>query len=204
MPILICLLVFQSTPPAREATFFGYFRDRSTVSIHASRTGGDFFVRLIVFIRTWFQSTPPAREATPFLIGVPFASYVSIHASRTGGDAWLSRFNSIPGFQSTPPAREATCRRWSHPSSMAQFQSTPPAREATTARRRSTHGARVSIHASRTGGDLMDLLSPYYMICFNPRLPHGRRLSASPVSVPFGAFQSTPPAREATSAVVRS
>ncbi len=57
--------VFQSTPPAREATSGepGGNADAG-VSIHASRTGGDVKTQ-IEKARDWlFQSTPPAREAT--------------------------------------------------------------------------------------------------------------------------------------------
>ena len=58
-------MVFQSTPPVREATY-----DRngkfvmSKISIHASREGGDF----------------------PFLRAERAAGRISIHASREGGD----------------------------------------------------------------------------------------------------------------------
>jgi len=129
------------------------------------------------------------------------AIVVSIHASRTGGDV-------IPGcpsgifisFQSTPPAREAT-----------QYQE---------------NGAMVvvSIHASRTGGDWQICVIVARSRSFNPRLPHGRRLSGGRgrrcgrsfnPRLPHGRrhyacgcvmsltkFQSTPPAREATGGAI--
>ena len=124
-------LEFQSAPPAREATRFAPPTSRgSTVSIRASRAGGDSGLtgkrlQRIVSIRasraggdppepanstaaSLFQSAPPAREAT----GV----YLPVRAE--------------DGFQSAPPAREATR---SHPriSDGGGFQSAPPAREAT-------------------------------------------------------------------------
>ncbi len=40
---------------------------------------------------------------------------------------------------------------------------------------------------------------PNWVECFNPRLPHGRRLEYIYDPVSDEAFQSTPPAREATS-----
>ena len=79
-----------------------------TVSIHASRTGGDtrrcyippplrcFNPRLPhgrrqplaaqALAGNVFQSTPPAREATRSLLQRICRRSVSIHASRTGGD----------------------------------------------------------------------------------------------------------------------
>jgi len=79
--------LFQSTPPAREATRrFRFRRQPRQVSIHASRTGGD------------------PRHSAPRR-----CCHVSIHASRTGGDPDNHLYrDSRAEFQSTPPAREAT------------------------------------------------------------------------------------------------
>jgi len=100
------------------------------VSIHASRTGGDYqadyqrrhreefqstppareATDAADEIRTinGFQSTPPAREATDIPIVLTLQDDVSIHASRTGGDRSFARDTGCGWFQSTPPAREAT------------------------------------------------------------------------------------------------
>ena len=101
--------VFQSTPPARGATFAVMSENRSLS----------------------FQSTPPARGATSIRGPDPGDGAISIHAPREGGDA-----GSCPDvfdcqvFQSTPPARGATIRLCAGVLGV-QFQSTPPARGAT-------------------------------------------------------------------------
>ena len=100
------------------------------------------------------------------------------------------------------------------------FQSTRPARGATHAHLRRRRGARVSIHAPRTGRDhlrLVLLLDPLVSIhaprtgrdrtlmagspppsCFNPRAPHGARHRYMTDEFATLAFQSTRPARGAT------
>ena len=80
-------LLFQSAPPAREATIDG--------------KGGTTWIE--------FQSAPPAREATAFEGTAWRSAVVSIRAPRAGGDsATRSRSKSALTFQSAPPAREAT------------------------------------------------------------------------------------------------
>ena len=84
----LCERQFQSTPPARGATFFRLSRYvLAVISIHAPREGGD-----------------------TGLIGVKsLQSPISIHAPREGGDRPTSRPPSPDSrFQSTPPARGAT------------------------------------------------------------------------------------------------
>ena len=83
------LLVFQSTPPGWEATLESQRYARlTTISIHASRVGGD-------------MRCPYTLQVHP----------ISIHASRVGGD-WM-RCRRAPArriFQSTPPGWEATIK----------------------------------------------------------------------------------------------
>ena len=60
-------------------------------------------------------------------------------------------------------------------------------------------GAPISIHASLAGGDVDALLYIGFLsVNFNPRLPRGRRRGDSLFAIDKGAFQSTPPSREAT------
>ena len=81
------MLLFQSTPPSREATksgtrFCSYFQ---------------------------FQSTPPSREATSIVDLLLKLVVISIHASLAGGDfSGLNTGSAHGKFQSTPPSREAT------------------------------------------------------------------------------------------------
>ena len=102
---------FQSTLPARGATFVAVFRERGDlISIHAPRTGSDqsatrragagaYFnprsphgerrthgMQWHVWTTT-FQSTLPARGATrPALYTAIVKAFISIHAPRTGSD----------------------------------------------------------------------------------------------------------------------
>ncbi len=102
-------VLFQSTPPMREATS-GIKRaiGVTTISIHASHAGGDknvsrkilsitdFNPRLPCgrrpapnsFLRRFikFQSTPPMREATYLGLTGDGYTIISIHASHAGGD----------------------------------------------------------------------------------------------------------------------
>ncbi len=136
-----------------------------------------------------FQSAPPAREATrrPGGILLRMGGFnprlprgrrrrpdrlafrgirVSIRASRAGGD-----------LDNAKPADFETL-----------FQSAPPAREATASPCRARPDSEVSIRASRAGGDLPDDRGEAGACCFNPRLPRGRRRSASPVLGPMDGF----------------
>ena len=80
-------VLFQSTPPARGATYDG------------SMTLAD----------REFQSTPPARGATRSRHHHQPPARISIHAPREGGDALADeQIAAINEFQSTPPARGAT------------------------------------------------------------------------------------------------
>ena len=177
---------FQSTPPARRATFELRFlvfhsdrfnprpprggrlernqalRGTHDVSIHAPRAEGDPDASGPV-PSVEFQSTPPARRARR----VPTA--VSIHAPRAEGDS------GSPQFQSTPPARRAT-DRCAGRQSLEGFNPRPPrgGRLENEVAELSRDG--VSIHAPRAEGV-------------------GQEDTASTVS----EFQSTPPARRATS-----
>ena len=123
---------FQSTPPARGATF----------------TGFDFVRR-----RSNFNPRPPRGGRRHGRYPMEYGFFISIHAPREGGDCkffnvpYVSRdFNPRPprggrlvkiepekrivGFQSTPPARGATVSL-QQVVYCAEFQSTPPARGAT-------------------------------------------------------------------------
>mgnify|MGYP006910858701 CR=1 FL=1 len=101
------------------------------ISIHASRVGGDAPSLCSSSIIFAFQSTPPEWEATP--IG---------HAAIYG-----------LAFQSTPPEWEATFAVIFPAVKDSVFQSTPPEWEATLSLSASHAHKRISIHASRVGGD---------------------------------------------------
>ena len=123
-------------------------------------------------------------------------------------------------FQSTLPARGATSYRISS-SSRAGFQSTLPARGATCCHATgnkhlpiSIHAPRegsdssssragkskpISIHAPREGSDPLCPRTPKGLHNFNPRSPRGERRARALVKAREAEFQSTLPARGATS-----
>ena len=102
---------------------------------------------------------------------------VSIHAPRAGGDR----------------RTDQPCYR------LMVFQSTPPARGATEHRVADGHRIDVSIHAPRAGGDVaMTADRTVHVVSIHaPRAGGDERLRKSTATV---WFQSTPPARGATTA----
>ena len=135
------------------------------------------------------------------------------------GRSWASGI-----FQSTPPARGAT-KNEAACGTCREFQSTPPARGATLPRGAggqgqqhiSIHAPReggdgplpardlaviISIHAPREGGDVHKSYSGNPIPDFNPRPPRGGRRCTSENFRIASLFQSTPPARGATTAEV--
>ena len=124
---------------------------------------------------------------------------VSIHAPRTGRDGDRVTFGRrcIP-FQSTRPARGATVLLEGSTPVITGFNPRAP------------HGARrmqwlgffsqhrVSIHAPRTGRDVLGVVVGITASSFNPRAPHGARQIGTKAVTAFIAFQSTRPARGAT------
>ncbi len=78
---------FQSTPPARGATYLSDTYNASTgISIHAPREGGDIGTMAFIAGAKPFQSTPPARGATTYYPSALAKRPISIHAPREGGD----------------------------------------------------------------------------------------------------------------------
>ena len=102
---------------------------------------------------------------------------VSIHAARAGGDE--SRSSSVHEsvqFQSTPPARAATACAW----------------------RRLRCRLRVSIHAARAGGDVSGSRSAATPAVSIHAARAGGDVTCSSTIRRCATFQSTPPARAAT------
>ena len=124
---------------------------------------------------------------------------ISIHAPRTGSDpctAIIATFSA--SFQSTLPARGATCSVSASFVRSSQFQSTLPARGATILVRQLPQLFPISIHAPRTGSDVVHQQRQIFQDIsihaprtgsdenhrrgrtarphFNPRSPHGERL----------------------------
>ena len=174
---------FQSTLPARGATKYTIEKQ---------------------WLEVEFQSTLPARGATVDGLCTFITLRISIHAPREGSD-FSSISLGIPCvlFQSTLPARGATRTR-SPRTSSGPFQSTLPARGATHIARTARPTVRISIHAPREGSDPSRCSSYTPMYYFNPRSPRGERRSSIRSTCFASIFQSTLPARGATSKALRS
>ena len=78
------------------------------------------------------------------------------------------------------------------------FQSAPPAREATSEMRAAPGLPRVSIRASRAGGDVKRAGITIELLKFQSAPPAREATRAERVQMPDWVFQSAPPAREAT------
>ncbi len=147
--------LFQSTPPAREATGPGPPWSRSRSDFNPRLPRGR---RRILSKKGWrgiiFQSTPPAREATIHFIPKIPRLIISIHASREGGDyVVMAAGQDGIEFQSTPPAREATgtaprSARW-----RSNFNPRLPRGRRPGYIKSLPRLIAISIHASREGGD---------------------------------------------------
>ena len=145
--------VFQSTPPARGATYVCILpRQGGAISIHAPREGGDAAVFTVAVALTNFNPRPPrgGRPHLPDGVSVPVA--ISIHAPREGGDesslppmAAPGNFNPRPPRGGRPPWTPTNVH-------IQRFQSTPPARGATGGGECLSKERVISIHAPREGG----------------------------------------------------
>ena len=177
------------------------YRSETGISIHAPRTGSDKSQAPSVSFLPDFNPRSPHGERHAWNADTPVNPAISIHAPRTGSDAILLQplLNEV-GFQSTLPARGATSRsgrlrRWKRrfqstlpargatmtsppPRRNAPFQSTLPARGATRVRDAPTRAVVISIHAPRTGSDRGWCCGCCSPCNFNPRSPHGERLTS--------------------------
>ena len=149
-----CINAFQSTLPARGATFQQLMEHNWQI---------------------YFNPRSPHGERLELAKAQIATEEISIHAPRTGSDevtAW--QMQEFTSFQSTLPARGATGLRttWTM---RCRFQSTLPARGATPMRVRDRRMVCISIHAPRTGSDSHSLCTIRARRHFNPRSPHGER-----------------------------
>ena len=153
---------------------------RAAISIHAPRTGSDEHDLSVPCLRRQFQSTLPARGATNHNSRSSYACHISIHAPRTGSDP-----------------RDATHLHQHHISIHAPRTGSDSPDESRERNRP------ISIHAPRTGSDGTRRSSCGSRSNFNPRSPHGERRACKAQLSATCQFQSTLPARGATSCRLR-
>jgi len=125
---------------------------------------------------------------------------VSIHAPRAGRDAAAHIIRRICKSFNPRAPRGARPADPQLARSSDSFQSTRPARGATRFPTSLRLYPNVSIHAPRAGRDARSWAAGGRADCFNPRAPRGARLEKSSEIHQRLRFQSTRPARGATSA----
>ena len=134
-------------------------RGITMISIHAPRTGSDCPPFTIGDFIHLFQSTLPARGATNLSKGHDAMRHFnprSPHGERQQSSPAYAPF--VP-FQSTLPARGATAQ-FDKVFQQIAFQSTLPARGATFSGKVIYQHILISIHAPRTGSDLVSPARP--------------------------------------------
>ena len=167
------------------------------ISIHAPRKGATAdFSRCgkPIFI----SIHAPCEGATETSKSLYSSRTISIHAPREGATPRPRRMVLFLIFQSTPPARGATPQKV-EPDRKEKFQSTPPARGATLVLGWLWRDFDISIHAPCEGGDRREESGQRWLNYFNPRPLRGGRRRHPQQPADQRGFQSTPPARGATS-----
>ena len=170
------------------------------ISIHALLMESDLDVTLVFWSASLFQSTLSSWRATCCVPGPIFGPIISIHALLMESDArqvaagpLLVRFQStlsswratrIPAFlpplmtyfnpRSPHGERHAMQEGWHR---MQIFQSTLSSWRATAATLDGMQEAWISIHALLMESDLRPSTFRTVRVNFNPRSPHGERLS---------------------------
>ena len=149
-----------------------------------------------------FQSTLPARGATVIATAFAFAPNISIHAPRTGSDmrrpAWRTCQSYFNPRSPHGERRETYTRR----KSRLYFNPRSPHGERLAIPRVQAFQSDISIHAPRTGSDPASRFQSYRSAYFNPRSPHGERRQSHGFRHFRAIFQSTLPARGATSMII--
>ena len=172
---------------------------RLKISIHALREEGDITTERFGWCSEKFLSTPSARRATRRAPRRQQPGAISIHALREEGDAERVVVpDRLKGFLSTPSARRATVLSALSSQPLYNFYPRPPrgGRPAQSLRRR--RPSRISIHALREEGDVLEKVV-YQKLNEFLSTPSARRATM----VRWGSretkkFLSTPSARRAT------
>ena len=168
---------FQSTLPARGATWMRIRYNKSTVFQSTLPARGATIWSAKLFPSSVFQSTLPARGATATGNGTIQLDGISIHAPRTGSDGGAENETYVTFNISIHAPRTGSDAASGHPL---------------------RNRAGISIHAPRTGSDAFSCLAARAYSNFNPRSPHGERPARWRTSCGARRFQSTLPARGAT------
>ena len=191
---------FQSTLPARGATGAGgQLLPLPPISIHAPREGSDgAIVTGIGDLMDFNPRSPRGERRETGLVGSGVVG-ISIHAPREGSDGIGGRCGGVLGdFNPRSPRGERLTGP--HPVHIHGAISIHAPREGSDPRvQRGAHYPGISIHAPREGSDAKAPPWPWVAYNFNPRSPRGERLPQPDGPTWPWVFQSTLPARGATS-----
>ena len=178
-PIVPVAGVFQSTLPARGATASSLAASWSTPNFNPRSPRGERRVNCSApCLNIGFQSTLPARGATDCLAMRIRPRGISIHAPREGSDRGQIPRRKPAQFISIHAPREGS-DKWTRTHSQTRRNFNP----------RSPRGERPGSNSS----------AETCAIYFNPRSPRGERQVDADALADAQKFQSTLPARGATS-----
>ena len=128
----------------------------ASISIHAPRTGSDESPMIQVMVVAHFNPRSPHGERLARRSYKGFSPDISIHAPRTGSDS-CSRLQVRGSYNFNPRSphgeRQATIAQLDNKTA---FQSTLPARGATIPYIDKLVNSKISIHAPRTGSDIIN------------------------------------------------
>ena len=148
----------------------------ANISIHAPRTGSDILIPNLCTKPIYFNPRSPHGERPATEAKLQPWLDISIHAPRTGSDERrIDGFNCRDAFQSTLPARGATGGHRDGAAARPHFNPRSPHGERHTATCGKRFQIKISIHAPRTGSDMLVILYLKDSNDFNPRSPHGER-----------------------------
>ena len=167
------------------------------ISIHAPREGSDLARHFRLVAEDHFNPRSPRGER-PKGKGI-YGQNTYFNPRSPRGERQMNQELSQSSFHFNPrsPRGErlpAVAGALTH----LIFQSTLPARGATAAERYVVIRSYISIHAPREGSDRKEAKGGETMAHFNPRSPRGERRMWFPTWSTSGLFQSTLPARGAT------
>ena len=173
--------LFQSTPPARGATWARHVDSpNQNFNPRPPRGGRHWLVVKILASQLDFNPRPPRggrRRGTGKTFG---ALRISIHAPREGGDVGCETNNDFDLlFQSTPPARGATELTVMYNDGRLISIHAPREGGDRPSGAAGAAVASISIHAPREGGDAGPRPKFRPPCDFNPRPPRGGRRSYS-------------------------
>ena len=167
-------LIFQSTLPARGATFAAPFVGLRVCGFQSTlpARGATASALLMALAQKYFNPRSPhgERRLTHRLRRVVLT--ISIHAPRTGSDSSASAHTRSGDSISIHAPRTGSDEANAHTLKIAfEFQSTLPARGATARWRTSCGARRISIHAPRTGSDAAEGVRGVVRLRFQSTLP---------------------------------